>query len=125
MRAAAARVQQIEVPFHRAVLSGAVGNLEPGLVRGPVHRHRGVVEVQSGTVAFDVLHQRGYEFRNAEQHCTGRAEVDLDILQYAVLAPVIAGQVHGLLRCAGTLDRHGWLGKQRLAAAQVLHQLPV
>ncbi len=37
---------------------------------------------------------------------------------------MITGQVHRFLRCPGTFNRHRWLGKQCLALAGALHQLP-
>jgi hypothetical protein len=39
-------------------------------------------------------------------------------------APVIAGEIHRLLRCAGAFDRQGRLGEERRAAPELLHQLP-
>jgi hypothetical protein len=51
-------------------------------------------------------------------------ELDVDLAQAARATPVIAREIHRLLRCAGAFDRHGRLGEERRAAPERLHQLP-
>ncbi|MNY08345.1 hypothetical protein D3C86_1411940 [compost metagenome] len=118
------QVQEIELALHRAGRAVGPGDLEPGLVRLAVDLDQGLVEVEVGAVALDVLHQWRHEVGNAEQHRAGRAEVHLDAGQHTLPQPVVAGQVHGLLRRAGAFDRHRRLGEQRPSAAQALYLLP-
>ena len=51
-------------------------------------------------------------------------ELHINVAQGTGFFPVVAGQVHGLLRRAGTLDRHGRLGEQSSATLQVSHAFP-
>ncbi len=105
------------------VTSIILGGKPCGLV-GAVDAGQRVAKVELGLVFVDVLHQRGHVIGHAEQHRTGVVEFHIDVVQTAFPIPVVAGQVQRLLRCAGAFDGHGGLGKQRLAAFEVFHQLP-
>lgn len=106
--------------------AAAVGQCahERRAARGAVDRDEVVAERQRDPVALHVRHQRGHVVGDAEQRVAGIEELDVGGAEAPHAQPVIAGQIHGLLRRARALDRHRRLREQRIAAAKCLHELP-
>eukprot|EP01137_Pigoraptor_chileana_P025191 Opistho-2@94287 len=97
---------------------------EGGRAVGAVDGDQGGLKLKVDPVAGDVFHQRRHELLHAEQDGARVVELDIDLLEHAGPLPVVAGQIHRLLRRAGAFDRHGRLGEQGGAVLQVLHQVP-
>ena len=112
------RLIEMMEEFDLDTLSGAVsaGTVEIRLFRAAVDGNEILVEKQFGVVFFDVLHERRNVVRNAEQSRSRVVKLDFDVLQTIVTAPVVARQVHRLLRCASAVDGHGRLREYRATA---------
>jgi hypothetical protein len=119
-----ADVEQIETAGN--FLNAAVGPSyrESGFPSGAAHRHETGFEFQIDPVAFNVVHKGRDILLDPEQYVAGNVEFDGDIADAVRSAPVIAGEIHRLLRCACAFDRQGWLGEERRAAPELLHKLP-
>ena len=98
--------------------------LEPSRLARSINLDELFAKVQLCAVLLDVAHERGNELFHAEDHAARIAEFDVYIFQNFRAAPVIGGQVHGLLRRACAFDRHGRLGENGRAGLKSLHQLP-
>src|ERR1700730_18779162 len=81
-------------------------------------------EFHINPVAFNVAHEGRDILLDPEQYAAGNVKLDGDLAEVAGTAPVIAGEIHRLLRCAGAFDWHGRLGEERRAAPELLHKLP-
>ena len=91
------------------------GLREPRLLRAAVDGNQVVMEIEMRVVALHVLHQRRYVVGNAEQNAARIVKVDVDVLEVAVSVPMVSREIHRLLRSAGALDRHRWLGENGAA----------
>ena len=94
-----------------------------GLCRA-VDRDQGGFEIEVDAVPLDIAHQRGDIVLHAEQHAARIVEGNINVVQDAAFQPVVARQVHRLLRGAGAFDGHRRLGEQRNAFPQIAYQLP-
>ena len=101
-----------------------IGGSEGRLPRGAIDRDQIAAKRQIDAVFPDIFHQRRDIIRHPEQHRARVAELDFDIAQHAPAPPVVAGEIHRLLRRARTFDRHRRLRENRPPLLQSLHQLP-
>ena len=117
-------MQHVEGLFFDAEIALGILDLEPGLARRAINLDQVGIEGQPCAIFLDVVHQRRDKGRHAEQRGTGQVEFNINSVQVTLFEPVVARQVHGLLRRTGAFDRHGRLGEDRLAALELLHQSP-
>lgn len=82
------------------------------------------VLVHLDAVPSNDLLQDGGELRDAQDAGGGQNEQDADVVQVALLVPVVGGEVGDLLSCSGALDRAGRHGEHCGAGAHALDQLP-
>ena len=73
-----------------------------------------------GDDLIEVVGDRG----DAEQPRCRHDEMDVDVVEHALLSPVISCQVGDLLRRAGALDRPGRHGEHRGARSRVADEVP-
>ncbi|MDG5973601.1 hypothetical protein JAGODDHD_04371 [Sphingomonas paucimobilis] len=97
--------------------------LERGDAAIGVDRDQVGLKPEIDTVLLDIFHQRRDVGRDPEQGCAGIMELDVDSWENAAIPPDVAGEIHRFLRCAGALDRHGWLREQRPPLPQFLDEL--
>ena len=117
-------MDHVEAALDRLGAAVLLRDREPCLPGRTVDRLQILIEAQVDAIAIDIAHQRRHIIGHAEQHPACIVEGHFDIVQASAAPPVIAGQIHGLLRRTGTFDRHRRLGEQGHALAQVLHQFP-
>ena len=115
-------MQDVERFFNSLQIALRIFFFEPGFLFRPIDGDQFGIEIQLYAVTIYIFHQRRYEGRHAKQHATCIIEFNLYIFQRALFFPFRAGQVHGLLRCACTFNRHRWLGENCLARFQIAHQ---
>ena len=90
----------------------------------PIDRDERVTKVELNVVFLGIAHQRRDIIGYTEEHSARIAKLDVDIVKHACAQPVIAGQIHRLLRCARAFDRHGRLRENGAALLELLHHLP-